>query len=74
MFEIRRYTEADKAAWDAFVAQSKNGTFLFFRDYMDYHRDRFDDHSLMFYLDGRLYAREKSRGSPPGLKIQAAIQ
>ena len=56
MFEIRRYTEADKAAWDAFVAQSKNGTFLFFRDYMDYHRDRFDDHSLMFYLDGRLYA------------------
>ncbi len=56
MFEIRRYTEADKAAWDAFVAQSKNGTFLFFRDYMDYHRDRFDDHSLMVYLDGRLYA------------------
>ena len=56
MFEIRRYTEADKAAWDAFVAQSKNGTFLFFRDYMDYHRDRFDDHSLMFYRDRRLYA------------------
>ena len=25
-------------------------------------------------IDGRLYAREKSRGSPPGLKIQAAIQ
>ena len=56
MFDIRRYTEADKAAWDAFVAQSKNGTFLFFRDYMDYHRDRFQDHSLMFYRDGRLYA------------------
>lgn len=56
MFEIRRYTEADKAAWDAFVAQSKNGTFLFFRDYMDYHRDRFEDHSLMFYRDRRLYA------------------
>ena len=56
MFEIRRYTEADKAAWDAFVAQSKNGTFLFFRDYMDYHRDRFEDHSLMFYRDSRLYA------------------
>ena len=55
MFDIRRYTEADKAAWDAFVAQSKNGTFLFFRDYMDYHSDRFEDHSLMFYRDGRLY-------------------
>lgn len=55
MIDIRRYTEADKAAWDAFVAQSKNGTFLFFRDYMDYHADRFCDHSLMIYLDGRLY-------------------
>ena len=56
MFEIKRYTEADKAAWNAFVAQSKNGTFLFFRDYMDYHADRFVDCSLMFYLDGHLYA------------------
>lgn len=55
MFEIRRYTETDKAAWDAFVAASKNGTFLFFRDYMDYHSDRFEDFSLMFYREGRLY-------------------
>ena len=55
MFEIRRYT-ADKAAeWNAFVAWSKNGTFLFNRDYMDYHSDRFEDHSLMFYREGRLY-------------------
>lgn len=56
MFEIRRYTKADKAAWDAFVAQSKNGTFLFFRDYMDYHADRFADHSLMIYYKSSLYA------------------
>ena len=56
MFEIQRYTEADKAAWNAFVAESKNGTFLFFRDYMDYHSDRFCDHSLMMFLDGCLYA------------------
>ena len=55
MFDIRRYTPDRKAEWDAFVAQSKNGTFLFFRDYMDYHSDRFEDHSLMFYRDGRLY-------------------
>ena len=56
MFEIRRYT-ADKAdEWNQFVAHSKNGTFLFFRSYMDYHADRFDDYSLMVFLDGRLYA------------------
>ncbi len=55
MFDIRRYTSSDKATWNQFVAQSKNGTFLFQRDYMDYHADRFDDFSLMFYLEGRLY-------------------
>lgn len=55
MFEIIRYT-ADRAdEWNAFVARSKNGTFLFDRGYMDYHADRFEDFSLMFYLDGRLY-------------------
>jgi hypothetical protein len=56
MIDIRRYTATDKTAWNAFVAQSKNGTFLFFRDYMDYHADRFCDHSLMIYLDGNIYA------------------
>lgn len=56
MFEIRRYTPADAKAWNAFVAQSKNGTFLFDRRYMDYHADRFEDHSLMFFLNGKLYA------------------
>ena len=56
-YVVRRYTPADKTAWDAFVAQSKNGTFLFHRDYMDYHADRFCDYSLMFYdADDRLYA------------------
>ncbi|MBQ9676748.1 MAG: GNAT family N-acetyltransferase [Prevotella sp.] len=56
MFEIVRYT-ADKATeWNQFVAQSKNGTFLFDRQYMDYHSDRFADYSLMFYRQGRLYA------------------
>ena len=45
-----------KAEWDDFVGASKNGTFLFDRNYMDYHAERFADHSLMFYLKGRLYA------------------
>ncbi len=55
-FEIRRYTPEDKAEWNAFVAASKNGTFLFDRNYMDYHADRFSDFSLMFYREDRLYA------------------
>ena len=56
MFDIVRYTPEHKAEWNRFVAQSKNGTFLFNRDYMDYHSDRFQDCSLMFYRERRLYA------------------
>jgi len=44
---VEVYAEDKKAVWDEFVRTSKNGTFLFFRDYMDYHRDRFADHSLL---------------------------
>lgn len=57
MFEIIRYNAEHRDEWNQFVAQSKNGTFLFHRDYMDYHADRFDDCSLMFYDDEQsLYA------------------
>jgi len=48
MINIRRYTSEDKKLWDDFVKKSKNGVFLFLRDYMEYHSDRFQDHSLIF--------------------------
>lgn len=54
--EIRRYTPAFADEWNQFVAASKNGTFLFDRRYMDYHADRFQDHSLLFFRRGKLYA------------------
>lgn len=56
MFTIKRYTAADAPLWNDFVAQSKNGTFLLNRGYMDYHSDRFTDHSLLFFRDEKLYA------------------
>ena len=56
MFEIVRYTPEKADEWNGFVAHSKNGTFLLNRRYMDYHADRFCDHSLMVYRRGRLYA------------------
>lgn len=56
-FKIARYGERDKEIWDDFVASARNGAFLFYRDYMDYHADRFDDHSLLIYSDtGELLA------------------
>lgn len=52
-----RYEAERRAAWDDFVARSKNGVFLFQRGYVEYHADRFPDHSLMFYDDlGQLVA------------------
>lgn len=56
MFEIERYTADQKAIWNQFVLNSKNGTFLFDRNYMDYHSDRFEDYSLMIYRKGKLYS------------------
>lgn len=54
---IVKYEPSHKRAWDDFVAASRNGTFLFLRDYMEYHSDRYMDHSLMFFSDdGELMA------------------
>lgn len=56
MFTIRRYTADRTSEWNQFVARSKQGTFLFDRDYMSYHQDRFEDHSLMVFRNNQLYA------------------
>lgn len=48
---ICRYTSEKAREWDAFVKDSVNGTFLFERAFMEYHSDRFADHSLLFYND-----------------------
>lgn len=46
---IEKYNADYKSVWDDFVSSSRNGTFLFYRDYMEYHSDRFEDYSLMFF-------------------------
>lgn len=56
MFEIKIYTHTNKNEWDKFVDSSKNGTFLFKRDYMEYHSDKFCDFSLLIYRKNKLYA------------------
>lgn len=56
MIEIQRYDDLLSGRWDEFVRASRNGTFLHLRGYMDYHRDRFTDSSLVATLDGKLCA------------------
>ena len=43
------YSVNYKEAWDEFVRNSKNGTFLIERGFMDYHADRFFDCSVLIY-------------------------
>lgn len=49
---ITRYTPEQTELWDRLVDGSRNGTFLHKRGYMDYHADRFSDHSLIIRRDG----------------------
>lgn len=52
--DILRYRSEYGAVWNDFVSKSKNGLFMFDRNYMDYHSDRFKDHSLLFFSEGDL--------------------
>lgn len=56
MVIIKKYTGEQKTLWDKFVENSKNGTFMFMRDYMDYHANRFVDHSIMIYDKEKIIA------------------
>jgi len=56
MFSIRKYQEKDYSVWNDFVGQAKNVTFLFHRDFMEYHKDRFEDFSLLIFEEEKLRA------------------
>lgn len=53
---VTRYDGTYKDEWNDFVSKAKNGVFLFNRNYMDYHNDRFTDHSLIFKRDENIVA------------------
>lgn len=55
MITIKRYSNEEEI-WNKFNKESKNSIFMFDRNYMDYHQDRFLDHSLLFYDDEKLIA------------------
>ena len=50
-YTIKQYKKNDCTNWNAFIGKAKNATFLFHRDFIDYHSDRFQDYSLIV-LDG----------------------
>ncbi len=56
MIEIKRYTEGLKEQWNDFLKISKNSSFLFDRNFMDYHSDKFNDYSLLIFYESKLKA------------------
>ena len=53
-YSVKRYKKEDQQQWNDFVASSKNGTFLFHRNFMEYHADRFEDYSLLLFKNNEL--------------------
>src|SRR5436305_14053829 len=66
VFSVQRYHPRLRHQWDNFVQGACNSTFLFQRDYMDYHRDRFADHSMMVYRHDELVALLPANIRPDG--------
>ena len=56
MFSIKTYNDSYKVDWNNFVDISKNSTFLFKREFMDYHAEKFEDYSLLIFYNSDLIA------------------
>lgn len=55
-YTIKHYEKSDYELWNTFVSTAYNATFLFHRDFMEYHQDRFDDFSLLVFDKTKLIA------------------
>jgi len=55
-YQIKVYQSSDFSLWNAFIEKAKNATFLFHRNFMEYHNDRFEDFSLMIFDGKKLLA------------------
>ncbi|WP_286442867.1 MULTISPECIES: hypothetical protein [unclassified Myroides] len=54
--KVELYNSSNKEEWNCFVEQTNHPSFLFHRNFMDYHSDRYRDHSLLFYETNQLIA------------------
>ncbi len=70
--QIHKYSDQFQNDWDEFV-KLEIGIFLFSRKFINYHKDQFTDHSLLFYIKQKLVAilpateNERRFFSHPGL-------
>ncbi|MBU2919961.1 GNAT family N-acetyltransferase [Winogradskyella psychrotolerans] len=55
-YKVILYKSSDKETWNNFVLNSNQNTFLFQREFMDYHSHIFHDFSLLIYKKQKLIA------------------
>jgi hypothetical protein len=67
MITIEFYKESHRNAWENLVDGSYNGTFMHKRAFIDYHKDRFEDASLV------IYNNEKLCGVFPAVKYEDKV-
>jgi hypothetical protein len=67
-YKVKQYQSNHYEEWNTFVANAKNATFLFHRDFMEYHKDRFEDYSLMVFDD-----KDSLVAVLPAHKIESAL-
>ena len=53
-YQVRLYHESDFMLWNAFINKAKNATFLFHRNFMEYHAAHFEDFSLLVFEGEKL--------------------
>ena len=53
-YTVRKYNSEDFTLWNDFILRANNATFLFHRDFMEYHSDRFLDYSLLVFENENL--------------------
>ena len=52
--EVKKYESKYKNEWNEFLSRSKNSTFLFNREFIEYHKDRFTDNSLLVFNESKI--------------------
>lgn len=55
-FRFETYHSNHYSLWNHFIQNCDNATFLFHRDFMEYHRDRFTDASILVFQNEKLIA------------------
>ncbi|MGN7503730.1 MAG: GNAT family N-acetyltransferase [Alphaproteobacteria bacterium] len=56
MIRLIKYDKSQKQLWDGFVLDARNSSFLHLRDFMEYHAHKFQDHSVLAYVEDKLVA------------------